>query len=375
MGPILHVDMDCFFVACELLERPDLVNKPVAVGGRPEERGVISTANYVARRFGVKSALSSKIALQRCPALVLLNHNFSKYESKAHHIHEIFARHTDRLASVGLDEAYLDLSDKTFDEAAAIARTIKQEILQETRLVASCGLGPNPFLAKVASDWKKPNGFFVIYPEDVGMFLEQLPVRALPGVGEVTESRLHSLGAKTTGDLRRMGEQKLVHHLGSYGEVLFLLSQGIDSRDVFTETARRSLSIEHTYIQDLKTLQEWRTAMADLVQDWKERLSDYRQESEDDRALKNVFIKLKFSDFKSHTLASQIPSNICELENIFAKLIDDAFCKWPNRPVRLLGAGGHFVDEEDDSECSNDVDYEQLELPLNFMSLKQKLIA
>ncbi|OFZ17249.1 MAG: hypothetical protein A2X86_02010 [Bdellovibrionales bacterium GWA2_49_15] len=356
------MDMDCFFVACELLSRPYLAGKPVAVGGRPEERGVISTASYEARRAGVHSALSSKIALQRCPNLVLLNHNFSKYEAMSNIIHEVFAQHAERVSSVGLDEAYLDFSHLSFEEATTVAQNIKLQIFQKTRLVASAGLAPNPYLAKIASDWKKPNGFFVLHPHEVEKFVEQLPVRTLPGVGEVTEARLLSLGAKTTGDLRRQGESWLTQHFGRYGEVLWELCRGVDSRDIFTQGARRSLSIEHTFIQDLKTAPEWEMAILDLAQDWKERLAQYRLDSEDPRPLKNIFIKLKFSDFKSHTLAVPFTDTI-DLNSTFLKLIQEAFLKWPGRAVRLLGVGGHFVSEEVESEDEEEEE-QQLLLPL-----------
>ena len=260
-------------------------------------------------------------------------------------IHQIFSQHTERISSVGLDEAYLDFSDNSFEQAMCVAQNIKRQIFEQTRLIASAGLAPNPYLAKIASDWKKPNGFFVLQPHEVEAFVEQLPVRTLPGVGEVTEARLLGLGAKSTGDLRRFGLSFLTQHFGQYGEVLWELSHGRDSRDVFTQGPRRSLSVEHTYIQDLVTLPEWEMAILDLAQDWKDRLTHYRQDSDDQRPLKNIFIKLKFSDFKSHTLALPVTETL-DPGNTFSKLIQGAFQKWPNRAVRLLGVGGHFISEE-----------------------------
>jgi DNA polymerase-4 len=205
---IIHIDMDCFYAAVETRDNPDLQGKPVAIGGSANKRGVLSTCNYEARTFGLHSAMLTATALQRCRQLVLLPVNMQKYRQASTQIHQIFHRYTDLIEPLSLDEAYLDVTDNTDCQGSAslLAKQIRSEIEQELRLTASAGIAPNKFLAKIASDWHKPNGQFVIPPEAIEEFMIELSVKKIPGVGKVTAEKLHKLGISTCGQLQNISQ-------------------------------------------------------------------------------------------------------------------------------------------------------------------------
>ena len=212
MKKIIHIDMDCFYAAIEIRDRPELADKPVAVGSAPDQRGVLCTCNYIARGYGIHSAMSSALAYRQCPELVLLPVDMDKYRAVASRIQAIFHEVTDRVEPLALDEAYLDVSDVTdyHGSATLIAQAICREIFAREQLVASAGVAPNKFLAKIASGWQKPNGFFVIRPEQVDAFIYQLPIEELFGVGKVTAKKLHQRGFKTCADLQAVPLKKLI---------------------------------------------------------------------------------------------------------------------------------------------------------------------
>ena len=219
MRKIIHVDCDCFYAAIEMRDDPSLASRPLAVGGSADRRGVIATCNYEARAYGVRSAMSSRHALKLCPDLLIVKPRFEVYRSVSRDIHGIFRQFTDLIEPLSLDEAYLDVTAPASGLATAteVAQAIRAQIREETQLTASAGVAPNKFLAKIASDWKKPDGLFVIRPHQVFDFLTPLPVGCIPGVGKVAQQRLEALGVKTVGDLRTIDLAVLHEAFGSFG--------------------------------------------------------------------------------------------------------------------------------------------------------------
>jgi len=254
---IIHVDMDCFYAAVEIRDNPNLAKKAVAVGGDAYRRGVLCTSNYIARDFGVHSATPTAQAYRLCPDLIVIKPDFSKYKEVSEQIREIFFSYTELVEPLSLDEAFLDVSDNSHCQGSAswIAKEIRERILKVTSLTASAGVAPNKFIAKVASDWDKPNGLTVIRPEQVDSFVTALPVEKIFGVGKVTAHKLHVLGIKTCGDVQKFSQEKLHQHFGSFGDHLFELSQGRDKREVKPDRVRKSLSVEETFSYDLRDQQ------------------------------------------------------------------------------------------------------------------------
>jgi DNA polymerase IV len=338
MKKIIHVDMDSFYASVEVKNDPSLRGKPVAVGGRPEERSVICTASYEARKFGVKAGISSYKALKLCPRLILLPPDFRKYEEESEAIHDIFKRFTSKIEPLSLDEAYLDVTDaKIFKGSATlIAKEIRRLILKERSLTASAGIGPNKFLAKVASDWKKPNGQFTITPAMIDDFVKTLTIDHLYGVGKVTASKLNNMGIKTCADLQKYSLDELTDLFGAWGEDLYDQCRGIDERDVETFWERRSLGVEYTYPEDLKDVKQCIDELDELYDDLKTRLKN----SCENKIIKSMFIKLKFCDFKRTTVERQTGTKLPSIEDYYP-LIEQGFERH-NKPVRLVGLGVRF---------------------------------
>jgi len=249
---ILHVDLDAFYAAVEQRDDPTLRGQPIVVAWSEEGRGVVLTASYEARPFGVRSAMPIRRALERCPALRIVRPDFAKYHQASRQVREILSRFTPLVEPLSLDEAYLDVSEDrlALGGAEAIAREIRRLIREITGLTASAGAAPNKFLAKIASDWKKPDGLFVIKPHQVERFLEPLPVGRLPGVGSATERRLLALGIASVGALRAWDRAALVGHFGRFGESLWRLCRGIDDSPVEPDRPRQSISVETTFAAD-----------------------------------------------------------------------------------------------------------------------------
>ncbi|ART79841.1 DNA polymerase IV [Oceanisphaera avium] len=328
MRKIIHVDMDCFFAAVEMRARPEWRDIPMAVGGRPERRGVITTCNYPARVFGIHSAMSSHQALQRCPHLLLVPGNMPSYKAVSLQIREIFHRYTDLVEPLSLDEAFLDVSDSPWFKGSAtrIAEHIRATIAHELNLTASAGVAPNKFLAKIASDENKPNGLFVLPPAKVADFVQQLPLTKIPGVGAKTAQKLELLGLTHCHQLAAFGESELIRRFGKFGALLWQRAQGLDERPVQAHRVRKSVGVETTLIDDIQTTEQGLTVLAQLWPELVKRL--------DNRAIKGLCIKLKFSDFSQTTLSRRTP--VLALE--FAQLLCiEGWQRAKGRKVRLVG--------------------------------------
>lgn len=263
---IIHIDMDAFYASVELREHPHLSNAPVVIGSH-RSRAVIVAASYPARQFGLHSAMPMHQAKKLCPHLMIIEPNFEKYREVSTQIHQIFKQYTSIIEPISLDEAYLDVTTnlKNLASATAVAQHIQSDIYQTTKLTASAGIAPNKFLAKIASDWQKPNGLFVIKPSQVQNFIQDLPLKKIPGVGKVTQAKLQNLGLYTLGDLNQVTENQLVHHFGKYGSQLYLYGQGIDQRPVQSERIRQQISKEITFNQNF-TLQECQPFWNQLIE-------------------------------------------------------------------------------------------------------------
>ncbi|WP_111884836.1 DNA polymerase IV [Acinetobacter sp. CFCC 11171] len=252
MRKIIHIDMDAFFASVELRERPELKQLPVVVSSH-HPRAVICAASYPAREFGLRSAMSMAQARKLCPQVVVIEPNFEKYRAVSAQIHAIFQRYTSLIEPLSLDEAYLDVTENLqhIPSATEVAMRIQAEILQSTGLTASAGVAPNKFLAKVASDWNKPNGICIIKPSQVLHFIHDLALKKIPGVGKVTQEKLKAMQLNTLGDLQQIEEAVLIHHFGKYGRQLYLYAQGIDERPVQSSRERQQISKETTFDDDL----------------------------------------------------------------------------------------------------------------------------
>lgn len=335
---IIHIDADSFYASVEMRENPSLADRPIAVGGPAERRGVIATCNYAARGFGVRSAMPSSRARQLCPQLVILKPRFDLYRAVSGQFHEIFRRYTAVIEPLSLDEAYLDVTGCRAYQGSAtlIAQAIRRDIRRELRLTVSAGVAPNKFLAKVGSDWDKPDGCFTIAPEQVAEFVRQLPVSRINGVGSVTAARLEKLGARTCGELQAIPLETLVRRFGKYGSRLAQLAHGIDDRPVHTSRVRKSISVENTYSQDIALPADMEAALLTLLGELEER---FHRIEERYRPLKRV-IKVKFDNFTQTTVEEIIPGNGEHwLDNAaYLRLLATAWERG-QRPVRLLGAG------------------------------------
>src|SRR2546430_4047923 len=342
----VHIDMDAFYASVEQRDDPQLRGKPVIVAWRGN-RSVVCAASYEARRFGVRSAMPAVRAERLCPDAVFVSPDFTRYRAVSRLAREIFTRHTELVEPLSLDEAYLDVTqNKTgLPTATRVASTIREQIRSELSLTASAGVAPNKFLAKIASDWKKPDGLFVIQPDEVDSFLLPLPVGRLPGVGKVTEEKLKQLEVQTIADLRRMDLATLEGRFGRYGVRLYELARGIDRSEVVPDRPTQSISAEDTFEQDVLL-----TEMVPMIRKLAEHAwAASRKES---RVARTVVLKLKTSDFKiltrSQTLGSP-PSSCEELTNIALSLRERIGLSREQR-FRLVGVGlSNFRDPQDAS--------------------------
>ncbi|ARD23455.1 MULTISPECIES: DNA polymerase IV [Shewanella] len=353
---IIHIDMDCYFAAVEMRDFPELRGKPLAVGGRSDRRGVISTCNYEARQFGVRSAMSSYQALKLCPDLTLVPGRMDVYKSISVQIRAIFHRYTDLVEPLSLDEAYLDVTDCHAHKGSAtlIAKAIRQEILDETGLTASAGVAPIKFLAKIASDLNKPNGQYVIPPEDINAFVKPLTLNKIPGVGKVTSAKLAALGLTTCEDVQHYPSDKLIAAFGKFGRVLIERAQGIDNRTISPNRVRKSVGVETTLAQDIFTLDQCNNVMPQLIQELIARV----HRSAKDRQIHKQVVKLKFNDFKQTTIEHR--SDEISL-NLFHDLLSQALARANGRGIRLVGVSVGLADIEIDTKDKQS-NTEQLDL-------------
>ena len=333
---ILHVDMDAFYASVEQRDRPELRGRPVVVGGSPASRGVVAAASYEARAFGVRSAMPCAQAYRRCPAAVFVRPDFAKYRAVSDQIHAVFHQVTDLVEPLSLDEAYLDVTTNHWGEPSAtrVAQRIRAEIRAATGLTASAGVAPTKFLAKVASDLDKPDGLVVIPPERVAAVLRDLPVRRIPGVGGKTEARLLNHGIRTCGDVLAADPDELASWLGSYGDHLRRLAEGVDPRPVVASRERKSVSVEDTFAQDLTTRAEALAQLDDLAQRLAERLASAQARG------RTVVLKVKYADFQQITRSRTLAQPVADADALLAaadRLLDQT--EVGERPVRLLGIG------------------------------------
>ncbi len=330
---IIHLDMDCFYAAIEVRDRPSLRGKPVGVGGARDRRGVLTTCNYEARKFGVRSAMPTFMALQRCPNLIVLPTRFDVYRREAAVIRGILHRFTSLIEPLSLDEAYLDVTGHP-GAPGPLAQVIRGTIFRKTKLTSSAGIGPNKLIAKIASEINKPNGQFEVTPEQVPGFMEKLPVRKIWGIGEKTEKKLQELGVKTCGELQRFSRPELVDLFGKFGLELCDLCRGIDDWPVEPDRPRKSLSTEETFPVDLTTVEQCEEKLEDLFQ---EMMADLVQK-ESTREITKIFVKLKFNDF-TRTTAER--AGLAPTLQDFRSLLAEAFAR-TGKPVRLIGLGVRF---------------------------------
>ena len=333
MRKIIHVDMDCFFAAVEMRDDPRLRDIPIAIGGSQKQRGVISTANYPARKYGVRSAMSTAMALKLCPHLKVIPGRFDAYKAASAHIREIFSRYTALVEPLSLDEAYLDVSHSPHCHGSAtlMAREIRQCIADELQLTASAGIAPIKFLAKIASDLNKPNGQFVITPEQMPDFLLTLPLVKIPGVGKVTGKKLEEMGLLTCADVQNSDLAMLLKRFGKFGRVLWERSNGIDDREVITERERKSLGVERTLSEDIHSWEECLKILDWLYEELERRLTAIKP----DRQIARQGVKLKFNDFQLTTQEHVWPVlNKSDLITLAKKTWDE---RRGERGVRLVG--------------------------------------
>ena len=292
MRKIIHIDMDAFYASVELRERPELQHLPVVISSH-HPRAVIAAASYSARQFGLRSAMSMSQAKKLCPQVVVIEPNFEKYREVSAQIHQIFQHYTALIEPLSLDEAYLDVTKnlQNIPSATEVAERIRADIFKVTGLTASAGVAPNKFLAKIASDWHKPNGICIIKPTQVQNFIHDLPLKKIPGVGKVTQEKLKSLHLETLGDLQKVEENLLIQHFGKYGKQLFLYAQGIDDRPVQAERQRQQISNETTFDDDL-TLEQCAPYWDNLI----ERV--WRSLNKKQMQARGVTVKLKLKNFQ-----------------------------------------------------------------------------
>jgi DNA polymerase-4 len=333
---IVHIDMDAFYASVEQRDDPSLRGRPVVVAWRGA-RSVVCAASYEARKFGVRSAMPAVRAERLCPQAVFVPPDFSRYKAVSRQVREIFARHTDLIEPLSLDEAYLDVSQNklALPSATEVARAIRASIREETRLTASAGIAGNKFLAKIASDWRKPDGLFVIRPEHALAFLSPLPVGRLPGVGKVMEGKLAELGIATIAQLRSIGQAELERRFGRWGRRLHELSLGIDEHPVESERPSLQVSAEDTFARDV-LLRETEATLRRLAEKvWA------AAAREPERIGRTVVLKLKTADFRVLTRSltpPQPPASLAEFTDLILELRERV--DLPSRTrYRLAGAG------------------------------------
>ncbi|NJM36846.1 MAG: DNA polymerase IV [Akkermansiaceae bacterium] len=329
--------MDCFYAAVEERENPSLRGKPVGVAGS-DRRGVLTTANYEARKYGCRSAMPVFKALELCPHLVLVPIQFDLYQAVSSQIRAIFGRFTELIEPLSLDEAYLDVSYLK-SGGAVIAREIRAQIFEETGLTASAGISSNKLIAKIASDWHKPNGQKEITEEEIPAFISALPVGRLWGVGKKMREKLSSMGVETCGDLQAFDQIELVKRFGKWGIELWSLSRGIDDRPVTAHRIRKSVSSETTFSENIQDVADLVPPMRKMI---KELVEDIGR-SHAERVIRSLVVKLKFADFERTT--AERAGHIIE-PAIFEELLVDAWKRGNQRSVRLLGVGVRFLDPQ-----------------------------
>ena len=352
MRKIIHVDMDCFYAACEEREQPELRGRPLGVGGAGG-RGVLTTCNYEARKYGVRSAMPTFMALARCPHLVLVRPRFDLYRAESAKVRGVFHEYTPLVEPLSLDEAYLDVSHHD-RPATEVAAEIRARIFEVTKLTASAGIAPNKMLAKIASDLRKPNGQYTIKPAAVAGFMLDLPARKIHGIGEVTAKRLETeLGVETCGQLQAFERADLQARFGKFGVDLYDRCRGVDNRPVEPNRERKSLSNENTFHANLTTLEQCVERLDELHADL---LRDLEKQPER-RPICQLFVKLKFSDF-SHTSVQR--GGVDPALEVYRALLEEGWRRRApaERVVRLLGVGVRFLPSAETADPAKDAGHD-----------------
>jgi DNA polymerase-4 len=349
---IIHVDMDAFYASIEERENPELKGKPVVVGGTVEGRGVVSAANYAARKYGLHSAMPMARALRMCPQVIRLRSNMQLYAEVSRQIREIFFRYTPLVQPLALDEAFLDVtaSEKLFGSAEKVGLQIKQAIEDELQLVASVGVAPNKFVAKIASDVNKPNGFVLVEENEVQTFLDPLPVSRLWGAGKATVEVFDRMGIRTIAQLRRQSADWLVARFGKFGEHLWQLANGIDERDVVVDSQAKSISNETTFSQDIANREVLEATLLHLTEQvaWRLRKSGLKG--------RTVQLKLRYPDFRLITRAHTMVESTDNTNILWNVVRDLLHHNWQGRPaIRLVGMGVSGLQSEHDQPQQADL--------------------
>jgi len=343
MRKIIHIDMDAFFASVEQLDNPELRGKPVAVGGSGE-RHVVAAASYEARKFGVRSAMPSVTAKKLCPGLIFVSHRFERYHEISDMVFNILTEYTDLIEPLSIDEAFLDVTSnrKNISSATLIARSIKEEIRKRTGLTASAGISYNKFLAKIASDIKKPDGLFVIPPEKAEDFIRELPIGKFYGIGRVTAERMHKLGIHNGSDLQKWDLYSLIRNFGKAGKFYFDIARGIDDRPVEVESERKSVGTELTYEKDLTTQFEIIAELYKVELELMERLEHAGVTG------RTITVKIKFSDFRQITRSKTLPFYIRDFETLHREVTSiRKTISLDGTRIRLLGVSISNLETED----------------------------
>jgi DNA polymerase-4 len=337
--------MDCYYAAVEMRDNPEYRNVPLAIGGSSDRRGVISTCNYLARNFGVRSAMATAHALKLCPDLVLAPGRMALYSEISQQIREIFSRYTDKIEPLSLDEAYLDVSDcQLFSGSATlIAEDIRKTIFEETQLTASAGVAPCKFVAKIASDENKPNGICVITPDKLDEFVMGLPLGKIPGVGKVTLAKLNNIGLYTCADVRQFPFEDLIKRFGKFGSIIWDRSHGLDHRNLSLSRQRKSVGVERTLAEDIHSKEDCIKMLDSLFPLLEQRLNKAKAQ------IQSQGIKLKFSDFQQTTVEHK-----CQQlnQNYFLELLTEGLSRQANRGIRLVGLHVGLMDSSDSKQMA-----------------------
>lgn len=336
---IIHCDADCFYAAVEIRDHPELAGRPIAIGGT-SGRGVVATCSYEARVFGVRSAMPVSEAKRLCPHLELLATDMARYQAVSKQLMALLREFTPWVEPLSLDEAYLDVTsvDSHQGSATLLARAIRERVRDTLGITVSAGVAPNKFLAKVASDWNKPDGLCVVPPEQVDAFAAGLPVEKLVGVGPSTAEKLHELGIHDCSELRQWSEMALRERFGRHGARLFAMARGEDERPVQVSRPRKSISVETTYGRNLETLAQCQSALRGLVRDLRRRMARKGINGTGASAMEKLFVKLRFADFETHTRECLWRQRHAPDVEDFMLLLEGLYGDVP-RPVRLLGLG------------------------------------
>lgn len=354
---IIHIDMDAFYAAVEQRDNPQYRNKPVIVGGKPDSRGVVATCSYEARQYGIHSAMPSSQAYRLCPQAIFVKPRFEAYREASAIIRHIFARYCDCVEPLSLDEAYLDVSDSQHFHGSAtlLAKQIKQDIRRETQLIASAGISYNKFLAKLASDMDKPDGLYLITPEQAEAFVEKLPVGKFHGIGPATEKKMHELGIQTGLDLKRTPIALLQQHFGKTASHYHDIARGIDRRQVNAHRDRKSVGVETTFAEDLDDPQLIYAHLKALLQQALSKLQEKRLTAH------TLTIKIKYQNFVQITRGRTLPEAITDSPNtelVIAELLKNTAID--QKKVRLLGITLSGLDRGNVSENFRQLDLFEL---------------